>query len=145
MLWLFLSGRFEPGFLALGLISSVTIAWLHGRQPGSPAPTIPFFRFMVYLPWLFFRITWSNFHMVRVILHPRLPIRPKLIRYRTHLRNPAAVTLLANSITLTPGTVTVEVQPADLVVHVLDETFASDLASDRLEKKVAWVFPQKGI
>ncbi len=143
-LWLLLSGRYEPFFIALGLISSTAIAWLHARHPGPPNPIIPFFRFMFYLPWLFYRILLSNLHAVYLILHPRLPIAPRIVRYRTKLRHPAAVALLANSITLTPGTVTAEVSPAELVVHALDEHSSHDLITERLEKKIAWVFEEKG-
>jgi multicomponent Na+:H+ antiporter subunit E len=134
----------EPLFLVLGLVTAVGISALHGRHPEPPHPTIPFFRFMFFLPWLFYRILLSNFHTVFLILHPRLPINPKMILYQTHLRNPAAITLLANSITLTPGTVTAEVNSSNLVVHALDEDSANDLVTDRLEKKIFWVFGKKG-
>lgn len=145
LLWFLLSGRTDPWFIGLGIFASLSISWLHSRQPGPPNPTIPFLRFMIYMPWLFTRIFFSNFHAVYLILHPKLPINPKLIRYHTHLRNPAAVTLLANSVTLTPGTITAEVNAPDLVVHALDDIAAKDLVSNRMEDKVSWVFEKKGV
>jgi len=144
LLWFLLSGRMDPWFLGLGAFTSIAISWFHSRQPGPPNPAIPFFRFMFYIPWLFYRIFLSNFHMMYLILHPKLPIHPKLISYHTHLRNPAAVTLLANSVTLTPGTITAEVNTPDLLVHALDENSAKDLVSKRLEEKISWVFEKKG-
>ena len=144
LLWLLLSGRYEPLFITLGLFSAVAIACLHARQRRSPNPTIPFFRFMFYLPWLFYRILLSNLHTACLILDPRLPIAPRIIRYRTKLRHPAAVALLGNSVTLTPGTVTTEINPPDLVIHALDEASAEDLTTGRLEKMIAWIFEKKG-
>lgn len=141
-LWLLLSGRFEPFFIGLGLLSAAGIAWLQARHPGPPNPTIPFFRFMPYLAWLFYRILMSNLHMVRLILARRILIAPRLIYYRTKLSNPAAVALLANSITLTPGTVTAEVTPPLLLVHALDEASAEDLTSGRLEDRIGRIFPR---
>jgi len=79
-----------------------------------------------------------------LILHPKLPINPKLIAYHTHLQNPAAITLLANSVTLTPGTITAEVNTPELLVLALDENSAKDLVSKRLEEKISWVFEKKG-
>jgi multicomponent Na+:H+ antiporter subunit E len=138
-LWLLLSGRREPWLLTTGLIAAAAIAWLH-HHSGPPAPTIPFLRFMRYLPWLFYRIVASNLHVARLILDPRLPIAPRLIRHRTELRNPAAVTLMANSITLTPGTITAETRPFELVVHTLDEHSAGDLTTGALERQITRVF-----
>ena len=140
VLWVLLSGRSEPWLLAVGLLASVAIAWLHEQHPGPPAPTIPVIRFFIYLLWLLYRVIVSNLQTARLILHPKLPIHPRLIRYQSGLRNPTAVTLMANSITLAPGTVTVEASPRELVVHALDEHVAGDLLSGQLERHIAWVF-----
>lgn len=144
LLWFLLSGRMDPWFLGLGAFTSMAISWFHSRQPGPPNPAIPFFRFMFYIPWLFYKILLSNFHAVYLILHPKLPINPKLIPYHTHLRNPEGITLLANSVTLTPGTITAEVNTPDLLVHTLDDISARDLLSQDIEEKVLWVFKEKG-
>ena len=143
LLWLLLSNRYEPLFIALGLFSAVTIAWLHDKQPGPHNPTIPFFRFMVYLPRLCYRIVLSNLHVARLILHPRLPIAPKMIRYRTTLHHPTAVVLLAHSITITPGTITAEANLTELEIHALDGDSATDLTTGKLEKEIAWVFEKE--
>jgi multicomponent Na+:H+ antiporter subunit E len=78
------------------------------------------------------------------VLDPRMPLDPQLIRYRTQLRDPVAQVLLGNSVTLTPGTVTAEISTSELVVHALDGHSASDLVSQRLERKVGEVFSRKG-
>lgn len=142
--WLLLSGRYEPAYLILGLFSSVAVAWLHTKQSGPPNPTIPLFRFLIYLPWLLYRIALSNLHTVYLILHPKQPIAPRIIRYKTKLRNPAALALLANSITLTPGTVTAELFDEVVVVHALDEASAKDLCGGELEARIGWIFGKQG-
>ena len=142
-LWCLLSGRDDILFIGIGLSASLGIAGLHSFQPGAPNSTIPFLRFMAYLPWLLYRITLSSLHTVYLILNPRLPIDPRLIRHRTGLSDPAAVALLAVSVTLTPGTVTVETHDDELVVHALDPFSAEDLTSHTLEKKIAWVFERR--
>ncbi len=143
-LWLILSGRGEPLFLILGLAASAGIAGLQSLQGGPPNPTIPLKGFILYIPWLLVRIVASNLRTMILILNPRLPIEAKLIRYPLKLRNPAAVALLANSITLTPGTVTVEMNKDELLVHTLDDPCAEDLTSGRFEEKVSRVFEEKG-
>jgi multicomponent Na+:H+ antiporter subunit E len=142
-LWLLFSNRYEPFFLTLGLVSSGAIAWLNSRQPGHDNPTIPFLRFAVYLPKLGWRILLSNLQVARMILHPRLPVAPEMIRYRTRLRHPAAVVLLAHSITLTPGTVTADVDSRELTVHGLDQESVKELASGTLENEIAWIFGEE--
>lgn len=144
LLWLLLSNRYEPLFLGLGLCAAAAIAWLHDRQPGPHNPTIPFVGFLIYLPWLGYRILLANLHVTRVILHPQLPIAPTLIHHRTTLHHPASVVLLANSITLTPGTITVEVDAPRLVVHALDGDSAGDLTTRAFEGQIARVFEKDG-
>jgi multicomponent Na+:H+ antiporter subunit E len=97
-----------------------------------------------YFIWLIGRILRSGFHLAYLILHPALPINPTLIRYRTGLQEDAGIVLLANSITLTPGTITVEVNSQELVIHALDDDSAQDVTSLRLERQVAGLFTEKG-
>ena len=95
---------------------------------------------LYFLPWLFTRIFVSGIHLSYLILHPRLPIAPKVLRYRPKFNQETAIALLGNSITLTPGTLTVEVSEEELLVHAMDEESAEDLSSGRLEERVSRVF-----
>jgi multicomponent Na+:H+ antiporter subunit E len=92
---------------------------------------------------LFSRILASGVHLTYLILHPRLPLDPRIIRYRTQLTGDTALTIFGNSITLTPGTVTVEIDSDELEVHALDEASALDITSLRLEKKIADLFTRR--
>ncbi len=143
-LWLVLSGQYDAVHVVLGACFSLAIAWLHAAAPKAGRASFPWIRFILYLPWLFSRIVFSGLHITRLVLDPRMPLDPKLIRYRTQLRDPVAQVLLGNSITLTPGTVTAEISTSELVVHALDGHSASDLVSQRLERKVQKVFSRKG-
>ncbi len=139
-LWILLSGRSEPLFLIVGLLASAGIAGLQAGHPGPPNPTIPLREFLLYIPWLLSRIVVSNLRTTSLILNPRMPIQPRLIRYRPELRDPAALALLAISITLTPGTVMVEINSDELVVHALDDASAEDITNRRFEDKIRRIF-----
>ncbi len=80
--------------------------------------------------------------MAYLILHPALPIDPKLVRYKTDLTGAGPVTVFGNSITLTPGTITADITPGELVVHAMDDAAASGLAD--MEQRVAGLFGDGG-
>ncbi len=143
IIWLILSGRYNPYHLGLGLVVSFGVAWLNSGHTDSPFRNFPLLKILWYFPWLFGRIVQSSLHLTALILHPSLPIAPKLIHYRTTLQSQAAVVLLGNSITLTPGTITVEVSSHELIVHAMDDASGHDLTSQRLEQKIAKVFQQQ--
>ncbi|MDA0738081.1 MAG: Na+/H+ antiporter subunit E [Nitrospirae bacterium] len=140
VLWMMLSASSEWIHLGLGLVLSFTVAWINSGH----SPFVPNFRLwgniLLYVPWLFLKIVQSSLHLTKLILHPDLPINPRLIRVETKLRHDAAVVLLGNSITLTPGTITAEVDHHSLMVHAMDEISAEDVTSGRLESKIAEVF-----
>ena len=108
LFWVLLAGRPTALSLALGALSAVLVAVANrGEEALSPmlraAP-----RFCLYLPWLLKEIVVANLQVARLVMHPRLPIDPVVVRYDAPLRGDLALTTLANSITLTPGTLTVE-------------------------------------
>ena len=143
VIWLILSGKYNPFHMGLGLVVSFGVAWLNSGHPDSPFRNLPLLRILGYFPWLFGRIVLSSLHLTALILHPALPIDPKLIHYRTKLQGQAAIVLLGNSITLTPGTITAELNAQELIVHAMDDASSDDLTSQRLEQKIAKVFRQQ--
>ena len=140
VLWVLLSASFEWIHLVLGMILSFLVAWINSGH----SPFVPNFRLwgkiLLYLPWLFLKIIQSSVHLSKLILHPALPIDPRFIRIETKLNHRAAVVLLGNSITLTPGTITVEVDHHALIVHAMDESSGQEITSRQLESKIAEVF-----
>ncbi len=142
-IWLILSGTDHLFHVGLGLVVSFGVAWLNSSHADSFARHFPVFRMLWYLPWLFGRIVQSGLHLTALILRPSLPIAPRLIHYRTNLRNQVAIALLGNSITLTPGTITAEVRAQDFVVHAIDDAAAHDLMTQRFEEKIGRVFQRE--
>ena len=138
--WVLLSASFEWTHLSLGLICSFAVAWLNSGH----SPFIPKFRLwsrvLFYLPWLFYKIIQSSLHLTKLILHPALPIDPKLISVESKLNHHAAVVLFGNSVTLTPGTITAEVDRNKLIVHAIDKVSGEDLESKQMESKIADIF-----
>lgn len=140
VLWVMLSGSFSWVHLGLGFFLSFAVAWINSGH----SPFVPNFRLwgniLLYFPWLFMKIFQSSVHLSKLILHPALPIDPRMIRVETKLGHRAAVVLLGNSITLTPGTITAEVDDHTLIVHAMDGVSAEDVTSGRIEAKIAKVF-----
>ena len=144
LIWLLLSASFNLFHVGLGLAAAFAVAWFNTDRSVSRFPILRL-RIVWYFLWLLGRIFQSGFHLSVLILHPALPIDPKMISYRTKLREEAGIVLMGNSITLTPGTITVEVNSQDLVVHAMDDKSADDVTSRRLEQQVAGLFGEKGM
>ncbi len=91
------------------------------------------------MPWLLYQVVVANLHVVYLILTPS-QIHPQIVRFRTTLTSELARTTLGNSITLTPGTVTLDVEDDEFVVHALSDKVARDLLSGAMEQRVARIF-----
>lgn len=103
----------------------------------SPIRTV---RFALYVPYLVFEIVKANLLISIVILRPSMPIDPKLARIDARVRSGLPLLALANSITLTPGTLTVRANDQRLVVHTLITDAREDLFDGALERAVRFVF-----
>lgn len=140
ILWMMLSASFNWIHIGLGIVISFTVAWINAGH----SPFVPKFRLWgricLYFPWLFVKIVQSGLHVSKLILHPALPISPRLIDVEAELGHRAAVVLLGNSITLTPGTITTEVDSNKLVVHAIDEISGDDITGKRIESKISKIF-----
>ncbi len=152
-LWVALSGRLNGLFLTAGIISAavvllVTEAIFHPSEPvGFERPPSRFgwlagtiFRLVVYFPLLLWEIAVANVHVTRLVLDPRMPISPCLVEFESPLRTEASNAVLANSITLTPGTVTVDMSAHRFIVHCISETSRQGIQDAALLKRVAHLF-----
>jgi multicomponent Na+:H+ antiporter subunit E len=107
------------GVLASAL-AAVTFSDALAIHPARFLSPVRLFWFLAYLPVFVYYCVVANMHVMYLVLHPDLPIKPGVVKVRTRLRSAAARTLLANSITLTPGTLTVDVTDEGyLYVHWL--------------------------
>lgn len=137
--WLLLSASFDVAHVAAGAFFAVFVMWLNPPRAARDRK-LSWLAALEYLPWLTGRILKSGLHVSRLILTPSLPISPTLIRYQTKLKSDEELVVLGNSITLTPGTITVEIAPGELVVHAIDAASSADLRDGVLEDRVARIF-----
>lgn len=144
--WLVLSARLDPLFLVIGVVSCAAVAWysatLLDHVLGADDADRRFdpVGLAIYLPWLFARQLVSGFEVAWLVLHPRRGPTPGVFRFRTSLELPAAQTLLANTITLVPGTNTIQVDGPWVTVHAFSARSAADLADGTVQRRVARVF-----
>ena len=140
LLWACLSGRVDDpmmiAFGALAVTAAVLTAWrIHSLdQEGSPYGNI--LGLAPYTFWLIGQIALANMSTVQRILGGRGAISPTLVRFRTQTPPGFARFVFANSITLTPGTVTVEVEDDALLVHALDERAVTAESLAKMERRV---------
>ena len=139
VVWLLLSGHYEPLTTSLGVASCLFVAWVAHRMDlvdheGHPIHLT--WRAVFYWPWLVWEIVKSNIDVARIILNPRLPIRPQMIWVKATQVDDLGYTIYGNSITLTPGTVTIDVVDDNIEVHALDDAFAEGLRSGEMDRRV---------
>ena len=147
VLWVVFSGRFDLFHLSLGVISCFIVAlFCHDFlfTTVSPGGSIFFLwlRLAGYIPWLLYQIFKANVHVLYVVLHPRMMdlIDPHIIEFDTRLKSDYARTTFANSITLTPGTITVAVTVLGIFsVHCIDVESGKPLPGE-MEDRIAKVF-----
>jgi multicomponent Na+:H+ antiporter subunit E len=138
--WLALSGHYTPMLIGAGLASAVLCAVAARRMlvvdpEGHPHHLLA--GAVTYFPWLVWEILKSAWAVAKLVLHPSLPISPTMTRVQASQRSSAALATYANSITLTPGTLTVGLTGSELIVHALTKDGALDLESGRMDRRVS--------
>ena len=142
--WALLSGKFDTFHLSLGAICSFVVALMGhdllfaNLRVGDMRVIVK--RFFAYLPWHIYQIVVANFQVAYLALSPKMPISPKIMRFKTKLESDISWVTLANSITLTPGTITIDIEEGEFVVHALSEKLADDLDTGEMEDRIAHVF-----
>jgi len=140
LFWLSLSGHYTPLLLSLGGASVLITVVLSGRLGILDREGAPYFAvigFFMYLPWLMKEIFLANIVVIKACLKADLDINPALVKVKTQCETDLAKTLFANSITLTPGTVTVEVEKGRMLVHALYEDAAGPDAFAEMDARSA--------
>lgn len=122
--WLLMSGLFKPMILAFGAFSVAFALFVARRTDAVDGCRVPIelkvFASIGYFFWLLVEIAKANWAVTKIILSPKMPIRQHLFRAPYTQRTDLAQTIYANSITLTPGTITVEIDDWDFLVHALN-------------------------
>jgi multicomponent Na+:H+ antiporter subunit E len=137
--WILMSGFFTPFLLAAGLGASLAVLWIAHRMEvidpeGHPAHLTP--AALGYWPWLLGEIAKSALQVSRIILDPKLPISPALARFRPRQETTVGLATHANSITLTPGTVTIEAAPEEFLVHSITREGAAGTIDSEMDRRV---------
>ena len=136
------AGRFDyvTGAVSAGIVAAV-LSGITFERPIRPARTLRTgLRMLVYVPYLFWEIAKANIAVAYIVLHPSLPIDPGMERFSPALPPGLPATTLANSITLTPGTVTVDIRGREFYIHRLTLSAREDLYDGGLERAVRFVF-----
>ena len=138
--WLLWSGLYKPLIIALGAVSCLLCVWIAfrmHRDEVEPLRLRPALRTVGYFPWLLKEIAVSNWNVIRIVLSPRLPIDPVVLNVTALQQSALGRVVYANSITLTPGTLTVDVDGSLLTVHALTSEGASALREGEMNERVA--------
>ncbi len=137
--WLLLSGHYKPFLIVLGLASCAAILALSRRmtivdEEGHPVQLA--LGALTYWPWLIAEIVKSTWGVAKLILNPDLPISPTLVRVPADQKTRVGVNVYANSITLTPGTISVDVQGNQILVHAITAEGAEELLEGAMSARV---------
>jgi multicomponent Na+:H+ antiporter subunit E len=146
IIWLILSGRFDPFHIGLGIVACTIVTLFSGdllfSSPKIKELALLWPRFILYIPWLLYQVFLANLQVMYLVFHPRMIelLDPKIIEFRSRLKSDWSRVTFANSITLTPGTITVFVSIyGDFHVHAINRHFAESLPGE-METRVARVF-----
>jgi multicomponent Na+:H+ antiporter subunit E len=137
--WISLSGYFTPFLLGAGLASSIAVLLFALRMTVIDREGFPIrlgLAALTYWPWLIVEIVKSAWDVSRIILHPRLPISPVWVQVKASQRTAIGRVTYANSITLTPGTITLEAEGDEFTVHALTRAGAEGLAEGTMDRRV---------
>ena len=138
--WLLLSGIYTPFLVLSGLGASIAVAalaWRMGVADPEGHPVHLTLGAVAYWPWLLKEIARSGWQVTRIILDPRLPISPTLARFAPSQKSTVGLVTHANSITLTPGTITVEADRESFLVHALTRAGAEGLEDSEMDRRVS--------
>jgi multicomponent Na+:H+ antiporter subunit E len=145
--WILLSGKFDLFHMSLGVICCVIVAYLSHDLlfPAKPKGLLnQWVRFAAYIPWLVVEIAKASLHVTYLVFHPKMMdlIDPRIIKFRSKLTSDLSLVTFANSITLTPGTITVYVSvDGDFKVHAIDKASGDPLPGE-MEAKVMTAFSE---
>lgn len=139
LFWLLLSGHGELLILGFGILSALIVTLLLRKMDRIDTEIIAFrpgLRVIHYFGWLLWQVVLSNIDVARRIWNPALPIRPCWQRLDTSVSTPLEKTLYANSITLTPGTLTTDVREDHFMIHSLTPEGIEELRKGEMEERI---------
>ena len=151
LFWVVMSGFFDAIHLTMGILSVTGVMVVNYKlkthrffsDDMNDLKDIRFFRAVFYFFWMIYQIVVAGFHVIKVIFSPSLPTKLSIVRFKVNLPNAHAKVILGNSITLTPGTLTVDIEGDNFLVHALDESSYKGIISDEMPQEVLKLFEKE--
>lgn len=145
-LWLLFSGHYDVFHISAGVLS-VGLIMLLNRElfrirlyPGDVHREIKLSAVFRYVFWLVKEIIIAAIGVARIVLTPQMPLDPSLLEFHAELPNAGSQTILANSITLTPGTITIDITHGVFLVHAINDSSSTSLAQGLMPARVAHLY-----
>ena len=146
--WVVFSGKFDAFHLGLGVVSSLFVTWVsqdflfYDRKKNWDERMREAGAFSQYIPWLVVEIIKANLHVFKLAMSSKgfEEVAPRIVTIKTYLKTDFAKFVFANSITLTPGTITMLIRGDVFHVHTMSQFLEDDLLEGAIERKVAEVF-----
>ena len=139
ILWLLWSGLFKPLMLAFGAVSCLLVAWISSRLKvvdSSERPLLIFLRMIPYVPWLVKEVVLSNIDVAKRIWQKDMPISPTIMTIPASQKTALGLVIHANSITMTPGTLSIDVEPGEIEVHALAKETLDAMQDGEMDRRV---------
>lgn len=158
--WLLLSGHYDFTHISMGVFSCILVVLLHLRLrkyffyqeemseatdklKGVAPVRLRFLRVLFYVPWLIWQIVVASLQVAAAVLNPKMPIDPALLVFKTKLPGTSAKVILGNSITLTPGTITIRIKGDEFLVHALMDASFTGIVDGSLPGEVAKLYEKR--
>lgn len=149
--WTAMSGFLDFIHLAMGVVTVTGVMMLNYRlkqhhffeDDMDDLGELRFGRAFLYFFWMIYQIIIAGFHVLSVIIRPKMPIEPTLITFKADLPSAHAKMILGNSITLTPGTLTIEIEDDLFTVHAIDSNSYAGIKDDTMPRQVLSLFSKE--
>ncbi len=148
--WVLFSEHYQLKYIIMGICASALATYLtHDFIYNLQSKTVKYdvklifptiLNLILYTFWLILAIIKANIQIASIVIKPKMPIDPGFVQFETSLRRKVSLVTLANSITLTPGTITVELRNYMYLVHSLVRESAGDLETGLMQRKIGFVF-----
>jgi len=149
--WIIMSGFFDFIHLGLGVLSVTGVMYVNYKlkthrffeDDMDDLSELRFIRAAYYIGWLVIQIIIAGFHVAKIIIRPKMPIHTTMLTFRVNLPSAHARMILGNSITLTPGTLTIDITGDRFIVHAIDEKSFHSISSDKMPREVLKLFEKE--
>ncbi len=149
--WVIMSGFFDFIHLGLGVVTVAGVMYVNYQlkthrffdDDMDDLSEVRFGRAVYYVFWMVLQIVIAGFHVVRIIIRRKMPIHTTMITFRANLPSAHAKMILGNSISLTPGTLTIDIEGDLFTVHAIDDTSFAGIATDEMPRQVLKLFEKE--